>query len=238
MALCSIARTSFTSDLLLFRWKNPKAAPGCTYCPTGVEKIANCITHLPWIPFSVMGALRLISKAKTQSEMTVASIYGIALVLLFSASSAFHCSSLFPPCRLHGRLHIMDRLVIHLFIASSYTPWLALRQYDPGVGHWMLFFVWFIAVLGALYQYKYHERCKVLELIIYLSVGLLPATAMFWMMDPSGQHVALQGGLFYLFGIIFFKMDGRIPLAHAIWHCFVASGAYTHFVAVDTYLLT
>uniref|UniRef100_A0A183SLS2 Monocyte to macrophage differentiation factor 2 n=1 Tax=Schistocephalus solidus TaxID=70667 RepID=A0A183SLS2_SCHSO len=57
-------------------------------------------------------------------------------------------------------------------------------------------------------------------------------------MDPSGQHVALQGGLFYLFGIIFFKMDGRIPLAHAIWHCFVASGAYTHFVAIDTYLIT
>ncbi|VDM01026.1 unnamed protein product, partial [Schistocephalus solidus] len=81
-------------------WKNPKAAPGCTYCPTGVEKIANCITHLPWIPLSMVGALRLISKAKTQSEVAVATVYGIALILLFCASSAFHCSSLFPSCPL------------------------------------------------------------------------------------------------------------------------------------------
>ncbi|VDK43995.1 unnamed protein product [Dibothriocephalus latus] len=52
---------------------------------------------MPWVPLSVMGALRLISKAKTPSELAVATVYGIALVLLFSASSAFHCSSLFPP---------------------------------------------------------------------------------------------------------------------------------------------
>ena len=40
------------------------------------------------------------------------------------------------------------------------------------------------------------------------------------------------GGLFYIFGIAFFKSDGRIPCAHAIWHLFVAVAAGLHYYAI------
>ena len=45
------------------------------------------------------------------------------------------------------------------------------------------------------------------------------------------------GGAIYILGLVAFKCDGRIPFAHAIWHCFVFVGAIFHYSAVCKYLL-
>lgn len=44
------------------------------------------------------------------------------------------------------------------------------------------------------------------------------------------------GGSFYLVGVCFFKCDGKIPFAHAIWHLFVAAGASSHSLLIYKYL--
>ena len=55
--------------------------------------------------------------------------------------------------------------------------------------------------------------------------------------EHSGVHEMAVGGAVYISGIVFFKCDGVIPFAHAIWHCFVFLGALLHFSAVCHYLL-
>lgn len=41
-----------------------------------------------------------------------------------------------------------------------------------------------------------------------------------------------MGGLIYVLGLVFFKSDGIIPCAHAIWHLFVAAAAGFHYYAI------
>ena len=57
------------------------------------------------------------------------------------------------------------------------------------------------------------------------------------MVDVSGLTELAIGGALYVIGVVFFKSDGVIPFAHAIWHLFVCLGASIHYYAVFKYLL-
>ena len=54
--------------------------------------------------------------------------------------------------------------------------------------------------------------------------------------DSSALMELFIGGVFYVTGVLFFKSDGRLPFAHAIWHLFCGTGAWCHFYAVYAHL--
>lgn len=54
--------------------------------------------------------------------------------------------------------------------------------------------------------------------------------------ERTGVCELAVGGVFYGVGVVFFKSDGLVPFAHAIWHLFVAVGAGIHYYAIWRYL--
>ncbi|XP_071504870.1 monocyte to macrophage differentiation factor-like [Diadema antillarum] len=219
------------------RWKNNPAKPNEAYVPTNIEHMANCLTHGICIVPCVYATRDLVQEAINMPQEISAKTFGLALFLLFSVSTVFHLVSWSGHARtLRFYLHISDRAIIYLFIAASYTPWLTLC--DVGFfGSHLRWCMWFLATLGIIYSYCFYEKYKRLETIFYVILGTAPALVVMESPLKNGTYELALGGALYIFGVLFFKCDGVIPCAHAIWHLFVVLGAWTHLAAIQKYLI-
>ncbi|KYO30738.1 ras-associating and dilute domain-containing protein isoform D [Alligator mississippiensis] len=215
------------------RFMNHRVPSNRRYQPTEYEHAANCATHAFWILPSILGSSILYFLSDDQWETISAWIYGFGLSGLFIVSTIFHTISW---KKRHLRtvehcLHMFDRMVIYFFIAASYAPWLNLRELGPWAAH-MRWIIWIMASVGTVYVFFFHERYKLVELVCYVIMGFFPALVILSMPNRDGLLELVAGGLFYCLGMVFFKSDGRIPFAHAIWHLFVAIGAGIHYYAI------
>ena len=89
--------------------------------------------------------------------------------------------------------------------------------------HSSLFFSVFCSVTARVWFLYYNVTTRVLVCVLQR--------------DHSGLVPMACGGAVYISGVVFFKCDGVVPCAHAIWHCFVLIGALLHYYAVCTHLL-
>jgi len=219
-------------------WKNDRPKNNNAYVPTVKEHLANVITHGVLVVPSIWLSYLMISSAKGPTQLYAAWIYGAVLTGLFTVSTVFHSVAALSSGGIwRDLLHRSDRAMIYLFIAGSYTPWLNLRHLD-GASVELRWAVWLLALLGITYQQLFHERFKALETFFYVIIATLPSLAVLEMRDKSGLAELQAGGAVYMIGVIFFKSDGIIPLAHAIWHLHVVVGAIIHYKAVTTYLIS
>ncbi|RDD44390.1 Monocyte to macrophage differentiation factor 2 [Trichoplax sp. H2] len=210
----------------------------CHYQATTIEQTANILTHGVWIIPAIYALLKMLTLSTTQNQYWIAWWYGMALILLFSTSTSFHISSLiFGNNSMISRfLHFWDRSTIFTFIASCFMPWFVLTETlsNTYVMKWLVC-IWLMAMLGITFTYLFLDRYKLLETLLYVILGVVPSIPILYANQNSGAWELTAGGGIYVMGILFFKCDGRIPFAHAIWHTFVACGALIHYSAVIRY---
>ncbi|XP_063149669.1 monocyte to macrophage differentiation factor isoform X4 [Candoia aspera] len=143
----------------LEKFMNHPAPANSRYKPTCYEHAANCYTHAFLIFPAIVGSALLHRLSEDQWEKITAWMYGVGLCALFIVSTVFHIISW---KKSHLRtmehcFHMCDRMMIYIFIAASYAPWLNLRELGPLASH-MRWFIWLMAAGGAFYVFLYHER--------------------------------------------------------------------------------
>lgn len=219
------------------RFMNCRVPASKRYQPTEYEHAANCATHGFWILPSLVGGSVLYFLSVDQWHRTAAWLYGSGLTGLFVTSTLFHTAAwkISHLRKVEQRFHMCDRMAIYFFIAASYSPWLMLRELGPWSCH-MRWLIWVMACVGSMYVFFFHERYKLLELLGYVAMGALPALVVLSMVERTGTCELAMGGVLYVVGVVFFKSDGLVPFAHAIWHLFVAAGASVHYYAIWRYL--
>ncbi|XP_014277382.1 monocyte to macrophage differentiation factor 2 [Halyomorpha halys] len=221
------------------KWMNDKPSHNQPYNPTPIEHIANVITHGIWVLPSIYGGLLLLFNSPTSSHFFCALIYSLSLIMCFTVSTLFHTVFFSNRNRfLRVILHRCDRAMIYIFIAGSYFPWVFLEPLPRNIWPYHLWWiVWVLALIGILYQQTFYEKYKSFETLMYVFVGLGPALVILQHKSLGpGEFMLKLGGALYILGITFFKCDGKIPCAHAIWHLFVAGAAVSHYFAILNHL--
>lgn len=204
---------------------------------TEAEELLNRCTHGLGVILSVVGVISLVSlaaEAKDFYRLVSSCIYGSALLIFYSLSTAYHTVRR-PYLRYIFR--ILDHASIYLMIAGSYTPFTLVTLHGPW--GWSLFgFVWGLGTIGAVMKIFTVHQMRVIGPLLYIALGwsvlvaLKPLSAA---IAANGLFLLFAGGAAYTVGVLFYMWD-RLPYNHAIWHVFVLIGSACHYGAIFYYV--
>ena len=198
----------------------------------------NSYTHLAGTVLAAIGAPLLVMLAARSGDIwkiTACSTYGVALFLLYGASTLYHSAR----GRAKSILRKFDHCSIYLLIAGTYTPFALVTLRGPW--GWTLFgLAWGLAALGIAQEFVFGKGTRRLSILIYVVMGWMGATALAPLVEGLGKPGLawlLIGGLLYTGGIAFYVLDERVRHFHGVWHLFVLGGSAAHFIAIAFYVI-
>lgn len=193
-----------------------------------------------------IGLIALVIKAsiKTDSALAITTviIFGISMILLYSASATYHMVI----ARNHviAFLRKIDHSMIFILIAGTYTPLCLISL--GGVKGWTLFAViQSLAFLGVTYKIIWFHAPRWLSTALYLAMGWIvvffsPSLAP--VIGTAGMAMLIIGGIFYTVGGIIYWLKPNIFSFkymgfHEIFHIFILFGSLFHFICIYSYVL-
>ena len=165
------------------------------------------------------------------------SIYGASMILLYTASTLYHCLN--TPVRGRLALRKWDHCSIYLLIAGTYTPLCLMPLRTVGAWGWTLFgVIWALAIAGIVMTMFWVNSPRWVTSGVYLFMGWLAVIALYplWTaLGGKGLFWLLLGGVLYTVGGVLYalKWPGRDNPrfgCHEIFHVFIVLGSAAHFM--------
>jgi len=206
------------------------------------EDLANALSHLLGTLLAIAGlVLMVIFSAIHGSGWHISSsiVFGVSLILLYTSSTLTHW---LPMGKAKDSFFAVDQSAIFILIAGTYTP-LSLVALNGLLG-WILFGIeWGLALIGIIRvlsrKNEFTSGVGIVDILIYTIMGWIVvflAGSVLTRIPLMGFIWIVIGGLFYTFGIIFYKVT-KFRYHHLIWHLMVIGGSVSHFVAIFFYIL-
>ncbi|MGD1945357.1 MAG: hemolysin III family protein [Croceivirga sp.] len=195
-----------------------------------IEERWNTYSHASGILLGSIG-LFILLKDVSKSELTLPIIvYSLSIILLFSASTAYHAVT---NPKIKRQLRVLDHISIYYLIAGTYTP-VCLWILADSKGILLLWLVWGIAFFGTVLKLFFTGKFEVFSLLLYGVMGWLIVIDVSYlvqhMSSDSVFYLALGGG-FYTVGMGVYAIK-KIRFNHFIWHLFVLGGALSHWLMI------
>jgi hemolysin III len=202
----------------------------------------NGLTHLGAAVAAALGLvwLWIISRGGMVREISL-TVYGVSLILMFSASATYHLIKARP--QVMKMLRTLDHSSIYLLIAGTYTP--ICLHYFSGFWQWgMVALIWALAIAGICVKVAIINAPRWLTAGIYLLMGwlaLFGVKEIFTSMPVWAWIWLLMGGLFFTLGAIVYitkKLDFYPGVFgfHEVWHIFVILGCLCHFIIMAAFI--
>ena len=195
----------------------------------------SAITHGAGAVLGVFGTLLLLLFSRSAAQYFCFTVYGVSMVVLYSASALYHCLRTGIAGR--RRLRKLDHCSICLLIAGSYTPMCVLAL-GGGVGPALLIGVWSFAFAGILLSLCWITAPRWLSAGVYLCMGWLVVFALKPLstaLPLEGMAWLVAGGVLYSVGGVLYalKWPGRNNPrfgCHEIFHVFILLGSVCHYI--------
>jgi hemolysin III len=199
-------------------------------------------THLAGALLGAVGLVWLVTLTWGDvPRMATMIVYGVSMVLLYSASAALHLVK--GPPQLLVWLNRFDHAAIYALIAGTYTP----LCYNLLTGGWrwgMLSTIWAMAAIGIVYKLsRPYWKAGHFSTLFYVGMGwlgvlLIPELIRLLPLPAIG--LLAGGGLLYSAGAVIFALQkpNFHPQFgfHEVWHLFVLGGSTLHFLVVLQYI--
>ena len=202
------------------------------------EERVNIISHAFGFVLSVVALVLLVRHASIYGDVwhvVSYSVFGVSLMVLYSASTVYH-SAKNPKFR--RRMRIVDHASIYVLIAGTYTPFTLVTL--NGFTGWVVFGVtWGMAVIGIVLKLFYTGRYDAISTLMYVFMGWIIVFAINPLIEnlsSDGLFWLVAGGMAYTTGAILYSIK-KIKFNHAIFHLFVLLGSFCHFISVYFYIL-
>lgn len=200
---------------------------------TRAERVADGLVHVIGVAAALSGVAMLFAYGLDRMSygMVVAMIiYCIALVLMLSASAAYHMAAHTPA---RPWLRRLDHAAIYLKIAATLTP---LGVLLGGVfAYSILALIWLLALKGASRKLRSAPGEMTTEWVPQVALGWLGLA----LIIPLGQalpnfslNLIVAGGMIYTSAVVFYCWE-NLRYANAIWHAFVLVATACCFLGIS-----
>lgn len=201
------------------------------------EELFNSISHGTGALAAVAYLVLMVIKARGPLAVTTVSLFGSAMIILYTLSCIYHALS----PQLEGKkvLRVLDHCNVYLLVFGTYIP-VALLGVGGALG-WVLFgIVAAVTVLGIVFTSIGIDKYQVLEVICHLINGwsiLFGISKLLNSMGNIGVLFLLIGGIVYTIGSVLYGVGSKKKFIHSVFHIFCIIGTLLHFFAIYLYLL-
>lgn len=203
-----------------------------------LEEMFNSISHGFGLALSLAGFAVLVALAVLHGDawrVVGCSVFGISLVLLYTASTLYHSAR---RTEFRRVFRVLDHSAIYILIAGTYTPF-TLISLRGDVGWTLLVAIWALAVCGVIFKVFHAGKFGFASTALYIVMGwagLVAIKPILNLVPGWGVVWLFAGGCCYTVGVVFYAWR-RLPFNHAVWHVFVLAGSICHYLAVLGYVL-
>jgi len=167
-------------------------------------------------------------------------IFGISLILLYTASSVYHLTV--AKDSIINILRKIDHAMIFVLIAGTYTP-ICIVLLETPIRYYMLAIIWAVAIIGILFKLCWINCPSWLSSTIYIAMGWMAIfifNPLSKVVSSRGLSILVLGGVLYTIGGIIYCLERkgkhRTFGAHEIFHIFVLLGSFTHYYFIYRYV--
>lgn len=204
------------------------------------------LSHLIGAVISIFGLVFLILNAKNTIDLVSVTIFGISLILLYTASAMYHLLNVSE--KITVILRKIDHIMIYVLIAGTYTP-ICLKPLIGAWG-WSIFGInWTLTILGIFLTLFWLNAPRWLTTGIYLLMGWMAIIAIYPIIVTFKAYNIfmsliwlLAGGVWYTIGAIIYgfkwpKLKNKYFSFHEIFHIFIILGSLFHYYFIFRYIL-